>query len=82
MAVFAITRNLIANGNYVLAQRRLTRVSENSPIYAEFLLLKGELAIARGESEEAIEFLEAIDDLEDVPEWVENRAGELLDTLN
>jgi serine/threonine protein kinase len=82
MADFAIMRNLIANGNFVLAQRRLSRISEDSPLYAEFLLLKGELAIASGENETAVEFLESIDDLEDVPEWVENRAGELLDTLN
>jgi serine/threonine protein kinase len=82
MADFAITRNLIANRNFVLAQRRLSRISEDSPLYAEFLLLKGELAIASGENETAVEFLESIDDLEDVPEWLENRAGELLDTLN
>jgi hypothetical protein len=82
IALFASTRNLIVNGNYALAERRLTRISSDSSFYAEFVLLHGELEIARGETEAAIEALQLIYNLEDVPAWITIRADELLDTLH
>jgi serine/threonine protein kinase len=81
-AIFASTRNLIANGNYLLAERRLSRISDDSPLYAEFLLLQGELAVATGETEKAVELLTLINEQEDLPQWLKARADELLASLD
>jgi hypothetical protein len=79
--VFAETRNRIANGNDLLALRSLRSVEDLTRLQPEFALLRAELELLRENPQQARQTLNAI--LEnDVPAWVEDRAGDLLNELD
>jgi hypothetical protein len=79
--VFAETHNRIANGNDLLALRSLRSVEDLTRLQPEFALLRAELELLRENPQQARQTLNAI--LEnDVPAWVEDRAGDLLNELD
>jgi len=80
IALFAAARFRIGNGNERLAQALLRRAEDSPVLQAEFELLRAELDILRDNSTDASTTLNAI--LEgNAPEWVAERAEELLDQI-
>jgi serine/threonine protein kinase len=80
VAQFAAARFRIVNGNERLAQIVLRRAEDTPILQPEFNLLRAELALLQGNSTDASTTLSAI--LEgDAPEWVEERADELLEQI-
>lgn len=75
---FATTRNLIANENSRLAKRRLDSISEENNLVPEIDLLRGELAFLQGDSGAAQGYWQGILEMENVPQWIIERAEELL----
>lgn len=74
---FATTRRLITNENFVLARGNLASLPETTEIDAELDLLRAELQILSGNSDDAISLLNGIIRSGDTPDWVRSRAQEL-----
>lgn len=80
VALFAAARYRIVNSNERLAMALLRRAGNSNVLQAEFNLLRAELELLQGKSTDASTTLAGI--LEgDAPEWVQERAGELLDQM-
>lgn len=75
---FAVLRNYISNENPRLANRRLEAVAEENKLMPEFELLRGELAALQGNSVAADNYWQGILKMNDVPQWVFERAEEHL----
>jgi serine/threonine protein kinase len=79
---FALIRNYVANENSRLAARRLETVPEDNMLRPEIDLLRGELARLQGDSDAARGYWQGIIEMEDVPQWVIDRAEVLLNQNN
>lgn len=77
ITTFATTRRLITNENFVLARGNLASLPETTEIDAELNLLRAELQILSGNSDDAISLLNGILRSGDTPDWVRSRAQEL-----
>ena len=77
---FATTRSLIVNDYPVMARANIRSVPDETPIDAELNLLRAELQILSGNTDNANTLLNAI--LRgDAPEWVKTRAEDLQNEL-
>lgn len=74
-------RALISNGRLQLslAEREITRILGESPELAEAYLVRGDLYAARGRREDARQEWESARSQADAPQWVRERATELIE---
>lgn len=78
---FATVRSLIINENFALGRGNLAGITEATPIDPELNLLRAELQILSGNSDDANTLLNSIIRGGDTPLWVKNRAEELQNQL-
>ena len=75
-------RGLISNGGRIAlnnAEREINRVLGESPDLAEAILIRGDLYYASGERENARQQWEIARSQEAAPQWVHDRATELME---
>lgn len=81
-ALLVLASNFVQRDSIRLAGSVFERIPRNSRLRAEFDLLEAELAVSRDALMEAQRFLDVILEDDMAPDWVEERADNLLDSID